>query len=629
MMMKTKTTLAVLISSLLIGGCAKTPAPGPAVKPDEQQALINVLDSLAQKRRLEPDNIDLKSQQQFEVNRLVNLLNRQADAALGDNNRPKAEQLWRTILRYQSGNMRAKQGLRSSGTWHSLDNLYRQAAGLAVSNPHLALKKIQQVLEEDPNWPQAAALRDRLLRQLSSSEQPGAVMDRELQKPISVNFRAQNLLQIFDSISGMTGVNFIFDSDVSPAATASIIASDTTAEDTINLLLVSNQLRKKVLNGNTLMIYPATQSKEKIYREIEVKTFFLSYAKAKDVNIALRNLLKFKDIHVDERTNTLTIRAPRESITMAERLLMTLDRPEAEVTLDVEVLEINSSDVEKLGIQYPGSVGIGYTTPQGSGANIPIHTFNNNNLFINLGDNKGIAVDISKIRSHARILANPRIRVKNNKKAQIEIGEKIPVITNTFNDNFSSEKVEYQDVGLKLEVTPDISLEGDIGMDVSFTLSSLGLAQTGSNGLKYYGTNNRMAKTILSSQDGETQMLAGLISQDSKEDKNGLPWLSDLPLIGGLFSTSQNDVKRTEVILLITPHIDRSIDLPGSHVSTIPIGTDDQPGEQNILLRSAGQVRLNEAAHPPLPELLPPLTPVLSPLPPPNPAFDAKRGQKL
>lgn len=601
-----KTKIAMLIGTLLLSGCASTPEARPSGASGEQQELVTSLATLEQQRRLAPADITLKKQEQVTRTRLVNLYLKQADKAIAAHDFQQAEQAWRTVLRYQPGNMRAQQGLRHSHSRYSVDAMYQDAVKLADANTELALKKVQEVLEESPDWPQATILRDRLLRQLAASQSPDISLDKELQKPISLNFPSHNLMQIFTTISHMTGVNFIFDNDVPRDMNASIIARDTTAEDAINLLLVSHELRKKVLNSNTLLIYPANQAKDKTYREIAVKTFFLSYAKAKEINVALRSLLKFKDIHVDERTNTLTIRAPQDMLDTAERLLMTLDRPEAEVTLDVEVLEVNTSDVENLGINYPGSVGVGFATSEENGNNIPLTDFSKNNLFVNLGDNKGVSVDISKIRSHARILANPRIRVKNNKKAQIEIGEKIPVITNTFNDNFSSEKVEYQDVGLKLEVTPDISLEGDIGMDVNFTLSSLGLAQTGSNGLKYYGTNNRTAKTVLSSQDGETQMLAGLINEENKDNSNGIPWLSDIPLIGRLFGSSGQDVKRTEVILLITPHIERSIDLPGSHVSTIPVGTENLPGEQNTILHSAGHINVGDDNDTAVPALTPP-----------------------
>lgn len=623
-MMLKKNILALTIGAMLLAGCADT---APQAELNEQQQLIRSLDELAQQRRAAPQDLKLKSREQLESTLLVNSYLKQADAAATRNDYQEAARLWRAALRYQPGNLRARQGLRRINTYRSLDALFLQASNLAANQPAQALQKINLVLQEEPGWPQAVALRDQLLRKLSASKQPFDVLNAELQKPVSLHFRSHNLIQIFNTISQMTGVSFIFDNDVPKDITASIMADNTTAEDAINLLLMSNQLRKKVLNGNTLLVYPAGQAKERTYRDIVVRTFFLGYAKAKEVNVAIRNMLKLKDIHVDERTNTITVRGPRESVDMAERLLMTLDRPEAEVMLEVEVLEIKSNDAEKLGISYPQSVGVGFQ-PLEKGDRMPLDTFRKDNLFVNLGAGNAVTIDIKKVRSHAQVLANPRIRVKNNKKALIEIGEKLPVITAVLNGEQTSEQVTYQDVGLKLEVTPDISLDGEIGMDVDFTLSSLGQPETSDKGLKYYGTNNRTAKTILSSRDGETQMLAGLINQDSKQEKSGLPWLSDIPLIGGLFRSSSNDAKRTEVILLITPHIERNLDLPGGHISTIPAGTDDMPGEQNTTLHSAGKIRLG-SEDPNVPPLAPPTSfpEVRGELPPPVSLNEAPREQ--
>jgi len=618
-----KKNLSVVIGLLLLAGCASDTRDHDAARvQNQQQQLVTSLDKLKKQRQVTPDDMALKSREQLESNQLVDLYMKQAERAVGENNYQEASRLWHTALEYQPGNMRAQQGIRRINNYRSLDVMYQQASKLSADNPEAALEKIRKVLEEEPGWPQAVALRDHLLRRLSSSSMPSQRMHVELQKPVSLNFRSHNLMEIFATISKITGVNFIFDNDVTRSITTSIIANNTTAEDAINLLLISNQLRKKVLNSNTLLIYPASQSKEKLYRDMMVKTFFLGYAKAKDINVALRNILKLKDIHVDERTNTITVRSPRESIEMIERLLMTLDRPEAEVTLEVEVLEISSSDATKLGIRYPGEVGIGFGTTD-AGNNIPLNGFNRDNMFINLGGNRGIKVDISKIRNNAKVLANPRIHVKNNKPALIEIGEKMPVLTNTTNDGVTNQKVDYQDVGLKLNVTPEISLDGEISMDVEFTLSSLGQSQESKDGLKYYSTNNRMAKTILSSLDGETQMLAGLIREDQKDEKSGLPWLSDIPLIGSLFRTSDKESKRTEVVLLITPRIARNIDLPGAHVSAIAVGTEDLPGEQDMRLRAPGRIQVGREAFI-APQLVPPahFPEQRGALPSPNPAAE-------
>lgn len=293
------------------------------------------------------------------------------------------------MLRYQPGHFVAQQGLQKIDRLRVLDKLYQQARAQYQTDPEQALAKIQQILEESPGWPQAAEMRDRLMREIAVQNQPEKKIKRELRKPVSFTFNKHNLKEIFAAISQITGINIIYDKDVSDAATASLIAHDTSAENALNLLLLSNQLRKKILNGNTLLIYPATMQKEKLYRDTVVKTVFLGYAKAKELNVALRNLIKLRDVHVDERTNSVTFRGPRESVEKAEQLLLTLDRPEAEVTLAVEVLEVDAKDVETLGINFPGQIGIGFNAIESGNSNIAINALNKNNMFVNLAPARG------------------------------------------------------------------------------------------------------------------------------------------------------------------------------------------------------------------------------------------------
>ncbi|MEW5561961.1 secretin N-terminal domain-containing protein [Enterobacter asburiae] len=602
--MKKIIVVLTLMSSMLAGCAQQHQVPPTAMQPESNASLIAELVATDKARIAAPNDAALRIRQQNLTEQLVGNYMQEAEQAAARNDFARSSELWQNALVYQPGNQRAKQGLRRVDSWRALDRLYQQATELSAKEPELALKKVQKVLAENPNWPQAAALRDHLLREIAMQNQPETRLNRELRKPVSLNFRQHNLMAIFDTISQLTGVNIIYDKDVSSAATASIVARETTAEDALNLLLLSNQLRKKVLNDNTLLIYPSSPQKEKMYRDVMVKTVFLGYAKAKEVNVALRNMVKLKDVHVDERTNSVTIRGPKESVEKAERLLMTLDRPEAEVTLAVEVLEVNAKDIEKLGINYPGQIGIGFNGLEGTNGNIPLKAFSSGNMFVNLGAGQGITADMQKVRDNAKVLANPRIRVKNNKKALIDIGERIPVLTSTISEGFSQEKVEYQEVGLKLEVTPEISVDSNISMDVKFNLSTVGSAERSKDGVAYYRTNNREASTVLSSQSGETQMLAGLIKQEDKNSGSGVPYLSELPGVGRLFGSKENSSERTEVILLITPMIERNIDLPGNHISTINMGTEEAQGDSGFQLR--GVEKATAASQFEAPPLAPP-----------------------
>lgn len=567
-------------------------------------SLIASLKEIDQARMHSPYDASLRSRQLQLTDQLVTDYLQKADQAIAQNNYSHASLLWHNVLAFQPGNQRAQQGLAKIDGARAMDKLYQEAIAIHADDPEQALTKIRKILEEEPNWPRAKEMQDHLLREISVQNQPDVKLKRELRKPVSLNFRNHNLMSILDTISQLTGINIIYDKDVSKSMTASLVARKTTAEDALNLLLLSNQLRKKVLDGNTVLIYPATVQKEKLYRDVVMKTIFLGYARAKDTNPALRNLIKLRDVHIDERTNSVTIRGSKQSVEKAERLLMTLDRPEAEMTLAVEVLEVYSKDIEKLGVNYPGQVGIGFNGIEVKHENIALNGLNKSNMFINLGGTHGITADLQKVRTNAKVLANPRIRVKNNKKAVVDIGERIPVLTSSISDGFSQEKVEYQDVGLKLEVMPEISVDGMISMDVKFQLSSQGSAERSKDGVNYYRTNNREANTVLSSQSGETQMLAGLIKMNDKDGDSGIPFLSDIPLLGRMFGSTEKDHERTEVVLLITPTIERNIDLPGSHVSTIEMGSEEMEGDNSFQLRGADSNRQESKFD--VPQLAPP-----------------------
>lgn len=583
--MKRLTVTLTLVCSILAGCSQQQPEPQKTVIPSTRETLVASLKAIDQARIQAPDDVSLRTRQVQLTAQLVSSYLQEADRAVANNNYKRASLLWHNVLVYQPGNLKAQQGLTKVNGARAIDKLYQQAMELRSDDPEQALHKIKQVLEEEPNWPQARAIQDHLLREISLQSQPEAKLKRELRKPVSLNFRDHSLIAIMDSISQLTGVNIIYDKDVPKGMTASLSAGNTTAEDALNLLLISNQLRKKVLDGHTILIYPASLQKEKLYRDVVMKTIFLGYARAKDTNPALRNLVKLRDIHIDERTNSVTIRGTKQSVEKAERLLMTLDRPEAEVMLAVEVLEVYSKDIEKLGINYPGKIGMGFNGIDGKVENIAMNAFNASNMFVNLGGTQGISADLQKVRTNAKVLANPRIRVKNNKKAVVDIGERIPVLTSSVSDGISQEKVEYQDVGLKLEVMPDISVDGMISMDVKFQLSSQGGAERSKDGVNYYRTNNREVSTVLSSQSGETQMLAGLIKMNDQNGDSGVPLLSDIPGIGHMFGSKEKNHERTEVVLLITPMIERNIDLPGSHVSTIDMGTEEMEGDNGFQLR--------------------------------------------
>ena len=552
------------------------------------------LQRLRKARAEQPGNLRLQTALHRQLASLVTQYLREADEAIDAGDESAATDKLRSVLEEEPGNRAAKQKLDQLDARKHLRVLLEQAGRLAQSDPVAASRQVQKALDEDPSWPVAVRMRDDLLRRIGESRTLTPVLNGKANRAVSLNYRSASLITIFDAISKMSGINFIFDNEVSKTATASIFAAKTTAADAIKLLLASNQLREKVLNDNTILIYPARPAKDREYRDVAVKTFFLSHATAKAISGALKTIMKSKDLYVDERMNAVVMRDAPDTIALAERLVLALDRPEAEVTLDVQVLEVQSKDLKDVGIAYPKSIGFGVELGAGGDGSrndstrLPLNVLgalSAKNLYLDTGST-AIALRLLQEAGDTRMLANPKIRVKNGRKAIVDVGERIPVLTTVTTDIGSSGKVDYQDVGVKFEVVPTVSLDGDISIDISLTVSSLGLPQE-REGFKYYAENKRQAKTVLSARNNETRILAGLIKRNESTSTTGLPWLSRIPWLGNFFGTTNDDQRETEIVLVITPHIERSVDLPGAHVSTFIAGTEARSGE-GLRLRSTG-----------------------------------------
>jgi general secretion pathway protein D len=185
------------------------------------------------------------------------------------------------------------------------------------------------------------------------------------------------------------------------------------------------------------------------------------------------------------------------------------------------------------------------------------------------------AVNFRKTTGDVNLLSNPRIRVRNNEKAKILVGDKVPIITTTSTANVGvSENVQYVDVGLKLDVEPRITADNFVNIKVGLEVSSLGDKTNTRNGATVYTIGTRNADTILRLKDGETQVLAGLISDDERKNASKLPGLGDIPLLGRLFANQQDQKTKTEIVLAITPRIISNIVRPKAEISEYWSGTE-------------------------------------------------------
>ncbi len=421
-------------------------------------------------------------------------------------------------------------------------------------------------------------------------------------KPATLEFRDADLKQVLEALSAHSGLNFILDKDV-PPTNVTVLLRDVSVAEALELILTTNQLRHRVLGETTLLIYPDTASKLGDHQELVVRSFFLANAEAKQVGTMLAAILKAKNIFADEKLNLLIMRDTPAMIQLAERLVATQDVAEPEVMLEVAVVEVSRSQLSNLGVRFPNQLSL--SPLPAIGDVLTLRDLNNLDSGTIGASVSPLILNLQDDADTTNLLANPRIRTHNREKAQIRIGDRVPVITTTATSTgFVSESVQYVDVGLKLEVEPTIYPNDEISIKLALEVSSVVREIVSKAGTVSYQIGGRNAATVLRLKDGETQVLGGLINDDDRQNANRFPGLGRLPIIGRLFSRENNNNQKSELVLSITPRIVRSLTPPAQVPGKYWSGTENHPR-----LWTAP----SEPPTPPVPPAQPALPALLSP----------------
>ena len=489
-----------------------------------------------------------------------------------------ADELYRRVLKYDRGNTRAVQGLAQTGVDRRHRALVAEADRLFKAERYRdAQDALAAVLAENPGQREARALQ-RQIEEKTAKPAVGLMQLRSsVTKPVSLELKDVPLRTVFDVIARAGNLNFLFDKDVRADQRTTIVVRDAQVEDVIKLILATNQLEQKVLNETTALIYPNTPQKLREYQDLVVKTFYLANADVRQTANLIRTILKTRDIFVDEKLNLLVMKDTPNAIRLAEKLIAAQDLAEPEVMLQVEVLEVSYNKLLEVGAQIsptaaatvvggagvPGQLTL--TELQSRDKNMVRLTFTDPMFLLTLHQTDG----------RTNLLANPQIRVKNREKAKIHIGDRVPVLTTTsaVSGGFVSQSVNYLDVGLKLEVEPLIYLEDEVGIKIALEVSNISnTIQT--QGTVVYQIGTRNTSTVLRLHDGETQVLAGLISDEDRRNAVRVPGLGEIPAIGRLFSSTSDNTVKTEIILLITPRLMRTMQRADARTVEFAAGTE-------------------------------------------------------
>ena len=595
---------ALLVTSLLMAGCAGSRAYRDGNQLLNGGRIEEGLAKLEQAVKLEPRNVEYRITLATRRAQAIDAAVGAAERAFADGRLTEAETAYRRVQQIDPPNPKARQGLQALIVERRHRRIVTDAesrfAGGGAEDLDAVLELLRPVLAENPNQREALNLKARVLEAKASREAPAAELAATFRKPITLEFRDAPLKAVFDAIAKVSGLNFFFDRDIRPDLKATVLARNTSIEDAVRLVLVTNQLEQRVLSRNSVLIYPNTPAKVKDYQTMQVRTFFLSNGDVKAVSNTLKTILKAQDLVVDERLGIIIMRDTADVIRLAEKLVNLQDLSDPEVMLDVEVLEVKRSRLTELGISWPTQVGL--TPLAKNGETLTLEDLQHLNQSTTQVSIDSANATVRGQDDNADILANPRIRVRNKDTARILIGDRVPVITTTSTaTGFVSDSVTYVDVGLKLEAEPNVHLDGDVSIKLHLEVSNLVREVTSKAGTLAYQIGTRTADTVLRLRDGETQVLAGLISDEDRESANTIPGLGDLPLLGRLFGSRRANRSRSEIVLAITPRLLRTLRRPDMVSAEFESGTQNAIGARSLTFASSDPETKEDAPSPAVP----------------------------
>ena len=491
----------------------------------------------------------------------------------------EAENILRRAAQFEPGNARVQALLADLAVEQRQQAALTQAqALLAEKRMDAARRVVSEALKDNPKHAELQALQRRMEMEARQHMARAGRASLAETRPISLDFRDAGLRTVLDVVSRNSGINFVLDKDIPPDVRVTVYLRSAKVEDALDLITSTHRLTKKVIDSKTLLIYPNTPEKQREHQEQVVKVFYLASAEAKNAAAFLRSMLKVKEPFVDERSNMVAIRESPETVELAERLVLLYDTGEPEVLLEVEVMEVSANRLTELGVKFPEAFTLTPLSPSGASTGLTLDNvrgLDSSRIGLTV---PGLLVNLKRDVSDFNILANPRIRAKNRQQAKIMIGDKVPVVTaTTGTGGFVSDSVSYLDVGLKLEVEPTVYADDEVAMKVALEVSSLAREIKTASGSLAYQIGTRNASTVLRLRDGETQLLAGLISNEDRTSASRVPGLGDMPVLGRLFSSQRDDNSRTELVLAITPRVLRNLRRPDVTETELWVGTETLP----------------------------------------------------
>jgi general secretion pathway protein D len=509
------------------------------------------------------------------------------------------------VLKQSPGNTDARLGLERSRLRASQDHLSRARRLVGAGALDEALIELQIASELSPAngdiqnelrtvrqqaRTQVAVREDgktrleTLIDQSRVAPLPGSDLPADITLPDTMVFRDASTRDILSAVGTFAGISVVFDPSFRDSA-VSIDLRKVTLDRALTSLGTATRNFWRVTAPGTVTVIPDTQAKRREYEDEVVRTFYLSNADLKETIDILRIVVDARRIAALTATNAITIKDTPERVAAAGRIITAIDKARPEVIINVELLEVDRSHLNAFGLQLasPGATPTGISgQAEVNRPNLSLRDLSTlTSADVLLTNLPALYYRLLKTDSATRVLASPQLRTSEGIAAQARFGERVPVPVTTFAPIASGgvqtqpiTSFNYENIGVNIDITPRTHHDDAVSLAVKIELSSI--SGTGFGGLPTFG--NRSINTVIRLQDGETNMLAGLIRDEERRSLAGIPGLSDLPVVGRLFAYNRKEVQETDIILTLTPRIVRVLDLTAADLAPFRMSRDGVGG---------------------------------------------------
>ena len=491
----------------------------------------------------------------------------------------EAIKYYEQAIQEDPGNSAYRLALTRAKILASYTHVFRARSLASEGKIEEALVEYQKALSYDPNT-RAIVVEVQLLK--TKEQKAPEPAETKIEPPVKLRVSAQKLSlnfmhdrvklkAIFQALGKHAKINILFDESFKDIP-YSVDLTDRTFEQALNSLCLATKNFYRVIDESSLIIVPDLPAKRIQYELNAVKTFYLSNIRAEDLQASLMQILRSQfrapQFMVDKNLNSITLRDSPAVLELAGNLIKLWDKPRGEVVIDLEIMEVSRQKLKKFGLELDQYLmGLGYS----GGENPPSEGgwYDLSSIDFTKKSNFQITMPTAFLNflesdQDTKIIAQPRLRGIEGEEMTYLVGDKIPIPRTSFTPiaagGVAQQPVtsfDYEDVGIDIKITPRIHYEGEITLEMEVNVKSVG--GTGVADIPIIST--REINNIIRLKDGETNLLAGLLKDEERLSARGVIGLKSIPVLGGLFSSTEKTVQQWDVLMTITPYIIRSIPL--------------------------------------------------------------------